>query len=231
VSLPAPYYQDDACTIYHGDCRELLPQLERESASAVVTDPPFNVGFEYGTGYNDRLPIEQYGDFLRDVLAASEPVVEEGGWFFVWMAMPHCHHWHEWFPEGWRIFAGLKDFAQFRPTRVQYSWDPVIFWQKGARKAKAQAGKRDYHMGRTSRHILERSNGHPCPRPIDTATYIVDLVTDFGDTVLEPFAGSGTTLLAAKNLGRKAIGIELEEKYCEIAASRLTQEVLPLEVS
>ena len=69
-------------------------------------------------------------------------------------------------------------------------------------------------------------DGHPCPYPIALPTRCISAVTDIGDIVLDPFAGSGTTLRAAKDLGRKAIGIEIDERYCEIAAKRLGQEVL-----
>ena len=68
-------------------------------------------------------------------------------------------------------------------------------------------------------------NGHPCPKPIEWMLKVVDLVSVDGDTIIDPFMGSGTTLRAAKDLGRKAIGIEIEEKYCEIAVKRLAQEV------
>jgi hypothetical protein len=71
-------------------------------------------------------------------------------------------------------------------------------------------------------------NGHPCPKPIGTMKWLVERVSRPGETILDPFMGSGTTLRAAKDLGRKAIGIEIEEKYCEIAAERLGQEVLDL---
>jgi DNA modification methylase len=71
--------------------------------------------------------------------------------------------------------------------------------------------------------------GHPCPYPEMLPSRCIAATTMPDDTVLEPFCGSGTTLLAAKELGRRAIGIEIEERYCEIAAKRLSQEVLPLE--
>jgi site-specific DNA-methyltransferase (adenine-specific) len=73
-------------------------------------------------------------------------------------------------------------------------------------------------------------NGHPCPKPEGWMRWLVNLATLSTDTVIDPFAGSGTTLVAAKRMGRKAIGIELNERYCEIAATRLQQEALPLEV-
>jgi hypothetical protein len=74
-------------------------------------------------------------------------------------------------------------------------------------------------------------NGHPCPKPEGWMRWLVNLVSQPGEVVVDPFAGSGTTLVAAKRLGRRAIGIEIEEKYCEIAAKRLQQEALPLEVA
>ena len=71
-------------------------------------------------------------------------------------------------------------------------------------------------------------NGHPVSKPLPLMLWLVGLSSKDGEIILDPFMGSGTTLVAAKNLGRKAIGIELEEKYCEIAATRLSQEVLAL---
>ncbi len=70
-------------------------------------------------------------------------------------------------------------------------------------------------------------NGHPCPKPIGWMLWAVGLASRQGETVLDPFMGSGTTLRAAKDLGRRAIGIEIEEMYCEVAAKRLSQECLP----
>jgi site-specific DNA-methyltransferase (adenine-specific) len=77
----------------------------------------------------------------------------------------------------------------------------------------------------TSGEAAEK-NGHPCPKPIGQWKWLVNRATVVGDSILDPFMGSGTTLRAAKDLGRKAIGIEIEERYCEIAANRLRQEVL-----
>lgn len=232
MSLPKPYYQDDACTIYHGDCRRILADLRADSVDAVVTDPPYNVGFDYKTGYHDNLSEEDYGSMLREVVGLTQAALRPGGWSFFWMAMRHCHLYHKWFPQGWRLFASAKDFVQMRPTAIQYSWDPVVFWRKDGPKSEVRRDNRDFHVARTSRRILERWTAkHPCMRPIDAVTYVVNLASVQGETVLDPFMGSGTTLLAAKNLGRRAIGIELHEPYAEIAARRLAQEVLPLEVS
>ena len=88
----------------------------------------------------------------------------------------------------------------------------------------------DLHKGASATAIrsTHRSddNGHPCPKPLEWMTWLVGLGSRVGETILDPFMGSGTTLVAAKLLNRKAIGIELEEKYCEIAAKRLAQDNL-----
>ena len=76
-----------------------------------------------------------------------------------------------------------------------------------------------------SNAVSER-NGHPCPKPVEWMLWLVKWVSLEDETILDPFMGSGTTLVAAKQLGRRAIGIEIEERYCEIAANRLRQEVL-----
>ncbi len=136
---------------------------------------------------------------------------------------------HEWFPPNWRLFAACKNFAQMRAVEVQYSWDPVVFWRNGEGEKQyrkdAEVTTRDWHVGDVA-GALASPVGHPCPRPEGTMSHLVAIGSRTGQTVLDPFMGSGTTLRAAKDLGRRAIGIEIEERYCEIAAKRLAQQVL-----
>lgn len=216
-----PYYQDGAVTIYHGSCRER--EADGLTVNAVVTDPPFGIGWDRAT-WSDR-PAD-YPELMAWLVAESQRVTQ--GWNFVFQAMPNVGRFHEWFPDGWRIFAACKNFAQIRPTGVWHSWDPVVFWHNGAPDDRSiDAVKRDYHVGDVAGVFGERV-GHPCPKPMDTMRHIVALACQRGGTVYDPFCGSGTTLRAAKDLGRKAIGIEIEERYCEIAAKRCAQEVLSL---
>lgn len=214
-----PYYADDLVTIYHGDCREILSSV---ASGALVTDPPYGIGWARAT-WADR--PQDYPELIRWLVAEGQRL---GGWCFVFQAMRNVGHFHEWFPEGFRIFAACKNFAQIRPTGVWYSWDPVVFWNSGPNSGPNSGHvNRDYHVGNVAGVFGDRI-GHPSPRPLDTMAHIVQLAAPVGGFVVDPFAGSGTTLRAAKSVGRRAIGIEIEERYCEIAANRCRQEVLGL---
>ncbi len=214
-----PYYEHAGITIYHGDCRDVLPSL---SGDALVTDPPYGIGWTRGT-WDDRQNV--YPELIRWLVSEGNRI---SGWCFVFQAMVNVGHFHEWFPPGWRIYAACKNFAQIRPTGVWYSWDPVVFWNSGPNsRPNSECVNRDFHVGNVAGVFGEPSQ-HPCPRPVDTMQHIVCLAVPSGLTILDPFMGIGTTIVAAKRMGRKAVGIEIEERYCEIAAKRLAQEVLPL---
>ena len=220
---PNPYYTDDYATIYHGDCREILPSIEH--VDLFLTDPPYGIGWVRGDWDDDPRAYPRLVHWLVGEANRLVPC----GFVFVFQAMPNVGHFHEWFPDGWRIFAAVKNFAQVRKTGVWHSWDPVVFWQNGDGPGRIDGAlNRDYHVGDVA-GLFHQKSGHPCPRSLDTVEHIVNMGSQPSALVLDPFMGSGTTLVAAKNLGRKSIGIEIEEKYCEIAAQRLCQGVLPLE--
>jgi site-specific DNA-methyltransferase (adenine-specific) len=224
-----PYYQDEAVCIYHADCREVLPFLG--TVQGIVTDPPFGIGFEYES--HDDTP-DGYGAFVWSAIELSERLCEPGSPVFVWQAMPNIRRLHEWFPREWRIFAACKNFVQMRPVSMQYAFDPVVvWWTPGAKPWSAGTSTRDFHIGNTSGVIGRKTHekAHPCPRPLNQLEHIVSQWVRPGGIVLDPFMGSGTTLVAAKRLGRKAIGIEREKKYCDLAIERLAQGALGLEVS
>ena len=210
-----PYYEDESVTIYHGACCDVIPSL---SATAVVTDPPFGIKFDYGiNGHNDD--PETYPAMMREWIALASVVVGDGP-FFVWQAMPNAPRWHEWFPKEFRILAACKGFVQYRPQSIQHAFDPVIFW--GKLKGKPSVYHRDYHLQLLAPFGANRTRiNHPCPRPLEQVTYVVQIGTDADDVILDPFAGSGTTLLAARMLGRRSIGIEIDERHCETAAKRV----------
>jgi site-specific DNA-methyltransferase (adenine-specific) len=222
VSLPKPYYQDSAVTIYHADCRDILPHLPK--VDLVLTDPPYGIGFsEYESHKDDK---KGYTEFIWGVCEEAERHLENG-WMVVFQSSKLCRKWPEMFPRDWRLLACPKTFVQiFKTDSMDWATDYALFWKVGDPK-KCEHGK-DWVVSQTADIKNRPGKGHPCPRPDTQILHITKVLSHPGQLILDPFMGSGTTLRAAKDLGRKAIGIEIEEKYCEIAAKRMLQEVLPI---
>jgi len=192
-----PYYQDDAVTIYHGDCREIVPQLGR--FDLLLTDPPYGLGdrMKGGTwGFSAEWDTE--APDLGFLLALGLPSIVWGGNYF---SLPPSRCWLSW----------------SKTNVVQTMASMELAWTNFDRPAKEYRGKVGTH-----------DTGHPTQKPLALMIWCIGLAGDV-QTILDPFAGSGTTGRAAKDLGRKCTLIEREERYCEIAASRMAQEVLPLE--
>ena len=204
-----PYYQDEWVTIYHGDCRIIMPELR---PSAVVTDPPYGLGFSYKS-YDDTEPA------WFDLMGSVVPIMRSVAAFVV---MPCCSisrlgWWYANHPPDW-IIAWYKGSPGHRSAIGFNDWEAHLAW------GRPPIAMHDHFQTRCGFD----PNGHPCPKPVEWARWLVSRAITETGTVLDPFMGSGTTLRAAKDLGRKAIGIEIEEKYCEIAARRCAQEVMPL---
>jgi site-specific DNA-methyltransferase (adenine-specific) len=199
-----PYYSDDLVTIYHGDCREWMPE-----ADAIVTDPPYGI---HKAEWDDALPV----DLL--VLAAEHSqamAIQPGVWNLG--AMPELLGPQQYL---WTLAAYLTNGMTH--GRVGFgNWIPTMLYARPQLSLhKADGDAKTFIVG------TEDKPDHPSPKPYRVMTWVIDRMPT--GTVLDPFAGSGTTLVAAKSLGRKSIGIEIEEKYCEIAANRCRQEVLGL---
>ena len=204
------------CELWHGDCREVLPLLPK--VDAVISDPPYGVGFKYST--HDDNPAE-YSDFMKQVIGLCDELRGDGPACY-WQGMLNADRWHEWFPKGFRIFAACKGFVQYRPTPIQFSWDPVIFF--GTPKTKPTVYRKDFHIQNLAPFGSGREKiNHPCPRPLEQVVYVVDSFSVDGDTVLDPFLGSGTTGVACAMLGRNFIGIEKDESYFIEACRRIEQ--------
>ncbi len=214
-ALPEPYYEHGGITIYHGDCREILPGLE---ADAVVTDPPYGIGeARKDHGSRDRFAVRrEYGKAAWDDAPPGEALMDlvrlAAPWSIVWggnfHALPPSSCWLVWDKDN-----GACDFAD-----CELAWTNL----KGAvRKIKHRWAGMLQEPGAEREH-----RQHPTQKPLPVMKWAIQRLPKGCDVILDPFMGSGTTLRAAKDLGRKAIGIEIEEKYCEIAAKRLGQEVL-----
>lgn len=226
-----PYYQDDSCTIYHGDTLELLPGMPK--ADLLLTDPPF---FMPAQPYAGRSGWQKsWGDtsvlawWWAQVLDAAIPRLSPMASAF---AFCDDESYPVFYPEFYRRFDNLAALVWDKgaigmgsPWRHSHEFVIAARW-KGS-KWLGGASRSDV-LRYKSVHSSERL--HPVDKPIELLASLITPTTDKGDLVLDPFLGGGSTLVAAKNLGRRAIGIEIEERYCEIAAKRLCQEVLPLAV-
>jgi len=204
-----PYYKQDGITIYHGDCREILPTLVK--ADVVLTDPPYGILAEKGSSATksggwtvdevawDIAPERELIDHIR----ASADIQ------FIWggchLPLPPTY--------GYLVWDKQIDGMTF--GEVEMCWTNQRFAPRIFRFRVAGFDKR----GRV----------HPTQKPEALMLWCLSFAP--GNVVLDPFMGSGTTLVAAKRLGRTAIGIEREEKYCEVAVKRLQQGALPFYVS
>ena len=208
-----PYYLDDYACIVLGDCREILPHV---SADVVVTDPPYGIAIDVRNGAGWRSPERTqcvFGDespFDPSFLLGFERVL-------LWGA----NHYAARLPEGGRWLVWDKRDG----TGSNAQADCEMAWVRGSGGTAARLYRLMWNGAvRDEERSVDRV--HPTQKPLSLMRWCLGFLP-LG-TVLDPFAGSGTTLRAAKDLGRKAIGIEIQERYCEIAAKRCAQEILGL---
>ena len=212
-----PYYEKDGIVIYLGDCREILPQLG--PADAMITDPVWpNV--PDGMFPDVSNPERLFASVVGLVEAKRLVVVLRGDSDPRFLrAVPDCWPFFrtQILPYVMPGYLGRK----LGGDEIAYSFGSPIPSREGQRVIPEYAQKVQPD-GRSA-------NGHPCSRALGHMTFLVRWWSEPGETIYDPFMGSGTTLRAAKDLGRQAIGIEIEERYCEIAAKRLAQEVMEFE--
>jgi site-specific DNA-methyltransferase (adenine-specific) len=248
-----PYYEQDGIVIYHGDCREVLPNL-RESCELVFTSPPYPGAKMWKMDDADIWALN------LAVIDGSIDAIREGG-VLAWQVadVPSGDH-------GVMTTTTTTTTTTHAVCQRGLKWRSHIIWDKGITNPLPPACfmRRPAVLHLTHEHVLvfhkggwtprekhwrvgmsgdwrlrsvwtiapesASAIGHIAPFPEKLSRRVIDLFSLEGETVLDPFCGSGTTLLSAKMTGRKAIGIEVEERYCEIAVKRLAQGALPLEM-
>ncbi len=219
-----PYYEDGSCTIYHGDCREILPTLER--AALVLTDPPFFMPAQH---YSSRADWARcWGD--TTILGSWwASILENMRLAVTGSVVTFCdgESYPVFYPEFYRRFPTVRS----------------LIWDKGS-IGMGQPWRHQFEMLIVGRYENSTWNGgggladivrcsnipserrvHPVDKPVALLGELLRPLTNAEDLIVDPFLGGGSTLIAAKENGRRAIGIEIEERYCEIAAKRLAQEV------
>lgn len=221
-----PYYSHAGITIYHGDCRDVLPSLP--PADHMISDPPYSEETHAGarTGSLEKKLIDFQSISFADLCLVVSACAARR-WSVFTADWRHMVALEKAPPDGARfVRAGVwvkpNYTPQFTGDRPATGWEAVAMLHRAGEKMRWNGGGR-----RAVWDFTKENNGdHPTQKPLKLYTDLVAAFTDQGETIIDPFMGSGTTLVAAKLLGRKAIGIEREEKYCEIAARRLAQDVL-----
>jgi len=221
-----PYHEQSGITIYHGDSRDILPLLD-VGLDAIITDPPYDQTTHEGARRDAKSRLSPI-DFSPIDPSWVVPMLLStscSGWIICFCSMEMLGDYKrnagEWWVRSgfWHRTNGTPQFSGDRPA--QPGEGLVIMHGPNSKKSWSRGGHQAFWETSISSGGL-----HPTGKPLKLMQMLVNDFTEPGQLILDPFMGSGTTLLAAKNLGRKAIGIEIEEKYCEIAARRLRQETL-----
>jgi DNA modification methylase len=222
--LSSPYYQDSHVTIINADCRDVMARLPR---GLVVTDPPYNIGYHYD-GYKDNLTAEEYQELIR--VACPSPCVL-------------IHYAEDLCAVSWTLEEiPQKMVAWVYPSNTARQWRGIGWWgckpdfkkdgqayrnpndkRIKERIARGERARRyDWWEIDQVKNVSEEKTQHPCQIPTEVMLRILKITNC--QLVIDPFAGSGTTLVAAKQMGIRSIGIERNPKYCSIAANRCASE-------
>lgn len=236
-----PYYVDEAVTLYLGDCLEVMASLPAGSVSAVLADPPYSSGGRRENARSIRKSMLRSQD--DDDWIHGDAMSTQG---FVWMMRQCGIQWRRSLVPGghaltfidWRMAPSLAAALESADLRQH----PMLVWDKAAfgmgtvfrnqhefivhMSAGNPADPQRRDVGNVLRFPAVRNGVHPTEKPVTLLHTLLSVVAPPGALVLDPFAGSGSTLVAARDLGMRAIGIDSDERWCEQAARRLSQGVL-----
>ncbi len=225
------YYEDDAVGIICLDCRLVLPLIPEKSIDLVLADPPYGQETHNGarTGGGDIRLLDFPPIDLASVYDLFQLLPCEK-WFVATMEWRHIACLESSPPVDWRfirfgIWVKPNGMPQYSGDRPRTGWEGIGILHRDRGRMNWNGG------GQNAVYIYDKVNSeHPVGKPIRLIDKFVLQFSNPEETILDPFLGSGTTAYCAKKLGRKCIGIEIEEKYCEIAAKRCSQSVMKLEV-
>ena len=222
----SPYYRDEFVTLYHGDCLEVT---EWVNGDVLVTDPPYGIDWltreTYGGKMNGKGEVRQKNAVANDKnthardevlrLWGTKPFIVFGSWK---IARPENVE---------SLLIWYKAGMPPGPTNAAFMAQHEEIYVGGSGFRRSSPPLRSVITTKEHRPTAVTQAGHPTPKPIGLMETLVDRCIQ--GVIADPFAGSGATLIAARNLGKKAIGVELEERYCEQIATRLSQQAFDLE--
>jgi len=211
-----PYYDHGGITIYHGDCRAILPSLG--TFDLLLTDPPYGISLDTRARYKrnaDHAPI--VGDdepFDPKLLLQSAPCAVLWGANHYCQRLPHMPGWLCWVKVKFDGAFGTRAMDK-RQAEMELAWTNCVTRPKSLR----------HLWDGVFRDSESSTRYHPAQKPVALMAWCLSLVPE-ARTVVDPYMGSGPVARACKDAGKRYVGIDIEERYCEIAAKRLAQEVL-----
>jgi site-specific DNA-methyltransferase (adenine-specific) len=246
-----PYYERDGITIFNADCRDVLPTLAAGSVDLVLTDPPYG----HNNNNNGDLIHRREAALGHGPVREARPIANDGidanalvRWSFGEAARllkpgcccccccgggggpdPQFARWSLWLDEA----VGFKQMLVWDKGGLGMGWhyrrsyETILVGEKPGAACHWFGGHDVSNVVRFPK-IIPQADDHPTPKPASLMRWLIGLHSQADDLVVDPFMGAGTTLVAAKAMGRRAIGCEVDEHWCEIAARRLEQSVLPL---
>ncbi len=211
------YFKDEDVIIYCADCREVLPLIPDKSIDLVLTDPPYGIGIDYG-GYDDT-----QDNLLQKIIPLMPLVVAKSKRVLITVGVKNIYS----YPKPDWVLAWVSTAGVGRGAWGFCCWQPILAYGNDPYLENGKGSLPDIFM---SNEITGNKN-HPVSKPVNLWQKVLHRGSvNPTDLILDPFLGSGTTAYCAKKLGRKCIGIEIKEKYCEIAKKRLSQSVMRLEL-
>jgi DNA modification methylase len=244
-------YDHDGIKLYQGDCVELMDSIPEESVSLILTDPPYMISKEikisrgrnkmkfkgsdidYNFGEWDKFEsLNDYLEFTMQWATMCAKILRKGGMFCSYYDKDKINFLSKFLQDNKfklkRYFADIKSnpVPQARKVGWMSGWEMLGMWQKegGELTYNYELGQQaDYYIRPIVGNSTNETRYHPTQKPVQLIKLFVNYWTKEGDTVLDPFCGSGTTLIACKELNRNAIGIEQDYRYCEIVKKRLVQ--------
>lgn len=239
-----PYYSEAGITIYHADCRDVLPTLEAGSVDLVLTDPPYAEETHAGARTHPKKPsgaafpsgpvpkLLDFASFTMDQQRACFDAIGRvaRAWVVSFMDWRHVSGFEQQPPTGLRfvrfgIWVKPNGAPQFTGDRPATGWEAIAIMHRDGGKMEWNGGGHHAVWTCNKAHQDSYEGDHKTVKPLPLIKQLIELFSDPGDLVLDCFGGIGTTARACKDLGRHCILIEREERYCEIAARRLQQEV------
>lgn len=223
-----PYYENENVIIYNHDCLEVMNQLGNNSFDFILSDPPYNQKYHYDN-YSDNLSEEDYKNLLYHVFIQKPSIIihypEETLKILATLGLGELEE----------VVCWVYNSNTAKQSRLITWWNCKPDFKKIPQEYKNLNDKRikklmeegklarsyDWWVVNQVKNVSKGENNHSCPIPLEIAERIIKSTTNEDNIIIDPFMGSGTTLVAARKLGRKAIGCEISERYCSIAVERL----------